>query len=393
MKLLEGHKLKEYLPIIKDSPVYPLILDAKDRICSLPPIINSEHSKMSDATTNVLIEITATSKPKALVCLNTLLWGFTEYCQDQWTVEAVDIVYGDHTETTPVWKDRQFTVSHENAERLIGDKLTSEMVIKSLGRMGLTGELNGNSYTVQVPAWRSDVIHECDILEDIAICYGFQNIKPVLPPSQTIGKQQRSNSFSDLLRQEMASAQFNEALNFALCSKAEMTDMVRNADSSKLITITDAKTREFQTGRINLISGLLKAAVENKMNPLPYRLFEVGDCILKNSETDTGACNVRKIAGLITDEVTSKKSKGLFSQIHGTVDLLLLKLRIRDYKLQPIQLGLFFDAQQASIFVEGIQVGIMGILHPEVLQRFGWSHPVAVFELDLQPLEKLFFRE
>ena len=129
------------------------------------------------------------------------------------------------------------------------------------------------------------------------------------------------------------------------------------------------------------------------MNPLPYRLFEVGDCILKNSETDTGACNVRKIAGLITDEVTSKKSKGLFSQIHGTVDLLLLKQRIRDYKLQPIQLGLFFDAQQASIFVEGIQVGIMGILHPEVLQRFGWSHPVAVFELDLQPLEKLFFRE
>lgn len=348
---------------------------------------------MSVETKNVLIEITATSKPKALICLNTLLWGFTEYCQDQWTVEAVDVVYGDHIETTPVWKDRQFTVQHKNAENLIGDKLTKELVLRSLERMGLTGVPKEDAYVVEVPAWRSDVIHECDILEDIAICYGFQNIKPMLPPSQTIGGQQRGNSFSDKLRFEMASAQFNEALNFALCSKAEMTSMVRNADDSKLITIVGAKTKEFQTGRTSLIPGLLRTAVENKSNPLPYRLFEVGDCIIKTSESDTGACNKRKLAGLITDEVTSKKNKGLFSIVHGTVDLLLLKLRIRDYKLQPVQLGLFFDAQQAAIFAEGQQVGVMGILHPEVLQQFGWTHPVAVFELDLQPLERLFFRE
>jgi phenylalanyl-tRNA synthetase beta chain len=115
MELLKDHKLKEYLPIIRDSPLYPLVLDGKNRVCSLPPIINSDHSKMSENTTNVLIEITATSKPKALICLNTLLWGFSEYCQDQWTFEAVDIVYGDHTETTPVWKDGHFTVSHKNA--------------------------------------------------------------------------------------------------------------------------------------------------------------------------------------------------------------------------------------------------------------------------------------
>lgn len=284
-------------------------------------------------------------------------------------------------------------MKHRNAEQLIGDKLTQEKVLQSFERMGFTGEATADGYAVKVPAWRSDVIHECDILEDIAICYGFQNIKPVLPPSQTIGKQQRANSFSDMLRLEMASAQYNEALNFALCSKAEMTDMVRNPDSSKLITITDAKTKEFQTGRISLIPGLLRTAVENKSNPLPYRLFEVGDCILKSAEMDTGARNERKIAGLLTDEVTSKKNKGLFSQIHGVVDLLLLKLRITDYKLQPIQLGLFFDAQQAAILVGGQQIGVMGILHPEVLDRFVWNHPVAVFELELQPLEKLFFRD
>jgi len=217
--------------------------------------------------------------------------------------------------------------------------------------MGLNGEPNGESYNVVVPAWRSDIIHECDILEDIAICYGFQNIKPILPPSQTIGRQQRANNFSDQLRLEMASAQFNEALNFALCSKAEMTSMVRSADNSKLITITGAKTKEFQTGRISLVPGLLRTAVDNNTNRLPYRLFEVGDCIVKDTDTEIGAHNERRLAALITDEVTSKKNKGLYSQVHGTVDLILLKLRIHDYKLRPVQLSMFFDAQQAAIFV------------------------------------------
>ena len=90
---LENHKLKEYLPLIKNSPVFPLILDSTGEVCSLPPIINSEYSKISEETKNIFIEITATSKPKALVTLNTLIWGFSEYCKEPFTVESVDIFY------------------------------------------------------------------------------------------------------------------------------------------------------------------------------------------------------------------------------------------------------------------------------------------------------------
>ena len=133
---LENHKLKEYLPIIKDSPLYPLILDSTGKVCSLPPIINSEFSKISEHTNNIFIEITATSRPKALVCLNTLVWGFAEYCKDPYTVEAVEIVYDDHTEVTPEWNNRGWTVEHSNCERMIGSKLVSEQVTSGLQRMG-----------------------------------------------------------------------------------------------------------------------------------------------------------------------------------------------------------------------------------------------------------------
>lgn len=95
MTLLENHKLKEYLPLIRDSEVYPLILDSSDRVCSVPPIINSDFSKISIDTKNVFIEITALTKPKAMICLNTLVWAFSEYCGESFQIEPVQIIDGD----------------------------------------------------------------------------------------------------------------------------------------------------------------------------------------------------------------------------------------------------------------------------------------------------------
>lgn len=83
---------------------------------------------------------------------------------------------------------------------------------------------------MKVPFWRGDILHECDILEDIAICYGYTKIVPTLPPCATIGSRLRLNKFTDRLRHEMAQAQFTEVLNFALCSKADLTTNIFNED-------------------------------------------------------------------------------------------------------------------------------------------------------------------
>ncbi len=102
MKVLEETShLKEYLHLIRDSPVYPVVIDSKEVVGSVPPIINSEHSKLTEKTKNILIEITALSHAKAMTCLNTLIWGFSEYCGNAFEVEAVNIVEGDKTTVTP----------------------------------------------------------------------------------------------------------------------------------------------------------------------------------------------------------------------------------------------------------------------------------------------------
>ncbi len=103
---------------------------------------------------------------------------------------------------TPDITPKEFKLMHKNAEKLVGDALTSEQIIEYLSRTGLTAKPSGEGeYIVEVPFWRGDVLHECDILEDIAICYGYKKVTPVLPPSATIGSRVRVNKFTDFLRQ------------------------------------------------------------------------------------------------------------------------------------------------------------------------------------------------
>ena len=84
--------LKPYLPIIKDSPVYPVIYDSNDVVLSLPPIINGEHSKITLNTKNILFEVTAVDLTKASIVLDTLVTMFSQYCDTPFTVEPVQTI-------------------------------------------------------------------------------------------------------------------------------------------------------------------------------------------------------------------------------------------------------------------------------------------------------------
>ena len=326
-----------------------------------------------------------------MVSLLTLVWAFSEYCEKPFEIEPVEIVDGDKVTLTPDISESEFDVSHKKAEIMVGASLTPEQIIGFLKKTGLKAkhQEDGN-YKVLVPSWRVDVLHECDILEDIAICYGYPKIVPTLPPSQTIGSQLRINKFTDFLRHEMAQAQFNEALNFALCSKADLTTNIFNEDSSKLITISNAKTREFQTGRTTLLPGLLRTIVENKSLSLPYKLFEAGDCIVLDKSTDTGAKNEKRIAAVYTDEVSENKNKGLFAIVHGVMDVLMKKCHLEfptNYSLKVGKSKFFFPGQQFEVWLNGNNIGCLGVVHPEVLRNFGWFHPTVMWELDIRALE------
>ena len=77
--------MARYLPIIRDSPVYPIIYDQQDRVLSMPPIINSDHSKITLNTRNVWIDVTATDLTKLGIVINIITAMFSEYCEEPYT--------------------------------------------------------------------------------------------------------------------------------------------------------------------------------------------------------------------------------------------------------------------------------------------------------------------
>lgn len=133
---------------------------------------------------------------------------------------------------------------------------------------------------MQIPPTRSDVLHACDVVEDVAIAYGFNNVKMTMPSSMTVGKELPLNQLTEMMRVEAALAGFTEILTWALCSRDENFSHLRKVDDGKTaVEIGNPATQEFQVARSSLLPSLLKTFGANKDAPLPVKLFEISDVV------------------------------------------------------------------------------------------------------------------
>lgn len=273
--------IKPYVDIIAGSPVYPVITDARGTVLSLPPLINGEHSKITLATRDVFVECTARDLAKAHTVLNTLCTMFAEYAAEPFAVETVDVVYEQpvdafvggaaagaplastriERQTTPDLSSRVATASPAAVASLIGVPIDAQRAATLLSKMGLTAQAVSGAaraaavaeaaggitasalprprgggaaaaaggvgeeeflLRVTVPPTRSDVLHEVDIIEDVAIAYGFNNVPRRLPAVDAGGGAQLPiNALTDMLRAECACMGYRECLTLALCATAE----------------------------------------------------------------------------------------------------------------------------------------------------------------------------
>uniref|UniRef100_A0A4W6C0U1 Phenylalanine--tRNA ligase beta subunit n=1 Tax=Lates calcarifer TaxID=8187 RepID=A0A4W6C0U1_LATCA len=350
--------LRHYLHIIEDKPVYPVIYDSNGIVLSMPPIINGDHSKISLKTKNVFIECTATDVTKAKIVLDMMVTMFSEYCSQPFTLTITGI-------------------SCQHFKKIA--QLLTRMCLRSQA----TGV--GDEIEVEIPPTRSDVIHACDIMEDAAIAYGFNNITRTTPRTYTVANQFPLNKLTELLRQDLAAAGFTEALNFALCSQEDIADKLgKKISETKAAHISNPKTAEFQVARTTLLPGLLKTIAANRKMPLPLKLFEISDVVLKDETKDVGASNSRRFCA-----VYYNKSPG-FEVIHGLLDRTMQLLEVQPacgegYHIQAADDSTFFPGRCAEIFVRGKSVGRLGVLHPDVINRFELTMPCSALEMDIEP--------
>ncbi|XP_075220066.1 phenylalanine--tRNA ligase beta subunit [Lycorma delicatula] len=389
MELYSTHsQLKQYLHIIKDSPVYPVIRDANGVVLSLPPIINGDHSRITLKTTNVFIECTATDLTKAKIILDTIVCAFSQYCVDKYVVEGVEVVRPDGTKHKyPELAYRKETITVKKINKYIGINETPAKLAELLSKMCLKAKhVNvGSELLVEVPPTRHDIIHPVDIYEDVAIAYGYNNIIKTIPKISTISNQFPLNKLSDQVREQIAQSGFTETLTFSLCSRDDISSKLgKLIEDISAVHISNPKTQEFQVARTTLLPGLLKTIAANKNMPLPIKLFEVSDVVFKDHEAEVGARNERHLCA-----VYYNKSPG-FEIIHGLLDrfmqLMLIPRSLQDgYYISAIDDSTFFPQRCAEIIMKGQILGKIGVIHPDVVANFDLSLPCSALEINIEP--------
>ncbi|KAJ3436645.1 phenylalanine--tRNA ligase beta subunit [Anaeramoeba flamelloides] len=425
MKFYENDlKLKHFLGLIRESSVYPVIYDKNRTVLSLPPIINGDHSKISTQTKNVFIECTALDLTKAKITLNTVITMFSEYCSEPFTAHPVEIKYPDETTmTTPNLDYVPFEVSLNYVNKLIGINIDADKMSELLYKMQLEEikekrtvvysnkkeiekeeeeeeeeeeekeeggkkEIVDYLLTIKAPPTRSDILHACDVAEDVGIAYGFNNIVKTTPKSNTIGDVFPLNELTELLRYEIAQAGYTEALTFALCSHDDCFKKMRVEDNKKIAAVIEnAKSKMFQIARISLLPGLLKTRFESDNLKLPIKLFEVSDVVLLDQKSEIGSKNVRRCAGFYSGTTDG------FEYIHGLLDRIMEVLDVpcdlegektEAYYIRETDHPSYLPGRCASVFYRHKQVGYLGVLHPEVLINFKITTPCSVLEIDLE---------
>lgn len=375
-------KLKKFLPIIRDSPVYPVIMDSSKTVCSLPPIINSDHSKIKLTTKNVLIEVTGTDLNKLNIALNMICTSFVDYCS--LPIEAVEVVYEDDSVLiTPDMSSRTELVTVEYINRCVGVQFTASEIAKLLSKMMLPAVVKSEQEVeVTISCIRSDILHACDIMEDVAIAYGFNNIPRTLPKTLCTAAAQPLNKLTDLLRREVALAGFSEVLTLTLCSKKEMFDFLRRKDpGNEAVVLSNPKTLEYEVVHSMLIPDMLKTVSANKRLPLPLKIFQIADVVLLDHNHEVGARNERHLSAVICN------SSSGFEVIHGLLDRVMQMLAVspKDYSIASSNLPFYFEGRQAQVLFNGQVIGHFGIVHPEVLSCFEIPNVASMLEMNIEP--------
>lgn len=377
--LAEHPKGKRYAHLLEGYDRYPVLVDAVGQVLSMPPIINSEETKLTEGATRLFVDVTGPDPRSVREALVLLVTSLAELGGE---VKGVRIESPDGAvATTPDLSPAKATLSRARAERLIGVELPPATFLDHLARMrlGTTGQ-ETDEPTVLVPCYRTDVKHEVDLIEDVAIAHGYHELPSPLVPTMTVGHEHPASRLSRQVREALTGLGFFEVLNFMLTNREEHFSRMRLPGDMGEVQLANPISVNQEIVRVHLLSGLLGTYALNKTREMPQPLFEVGDVSQGTDDSSSQRLHLGiGVAGPRAD----------YAEIRATVDALLHELAIDgavaaapDHELAPV----FLEGRVASVTANGTVLGVMGEVHPEVIVAFGLDHPVVLAELDLSAL-------
>ena len=363
LQILSQHPTgREYAHLLEGKDKFPIFVDAKNKILSMPPIINShETGKITKDTTSIFIECSGFDLEILKKTLNILVTILMEMQGKVYQMKVGDYI-------TPDLNPIKTKISIEDCNKLLGLELKEEEIKKLLEKMGHSY----NKGVVESPAYRTDIMHAHDIYEDIAIAYGINNFTPEIPSISTIG---------EIDKKEILKKKISDILTGLDLLETSSYHLLTNEDSNEnCIEVLDSKS-DYKFLRNSLLTSSLKILSENIDNEYPQKIFEIGVVFKEDKNQETGIKESDKLSICLTPSN--------FTELKQILEYLGKMLGL-EFKIQETENENFISGRVGEIILNNKEIGVLGEIHPQVLKKGHIKMPVVALEMNLDEiLEKL----
>ncbi|MEK6845107.1 MAG: phenylalanine--tRNA ligase subunit beta [Nanoarchaeota archaeon] len=368
LEILQRHPTgRDYAHLLAGKYKFPVFIDADKNILSMPPIINSQSiGKITKETKEVFVECSGFDMWILEKCLNIVVTSLAEIGGEIYQMKI-------GSKTTPDLKTEKRKISLENTNKLLGLNLNEKQIKTFLEKMGH----NYSDKEVETPSWRVDILHEVDLIEDIAIAYGYDNFVPEMPQISTIGQENSKEVIKKKISEILSGLNMLEISNYHLTNKKDQFEKmgVPEKQEKDFIEVEESKT-EYNLLRKDLAHYLLKTFSENTDSEYPQRIFETGKVFSQNK--DKLSEKEMLAAALVSGNFTEMKQILLHLS-----EMAALSFEFKEAEIFP---NWFIDGRVAEIFLEGKSLGFLGEIHPRILKNWKMKMPVALFEIDLEEI-------
>lgn len=372
LELLEKHPAgKEYGKLLDGKDIFPCFRDALGNVLSVPPIINSnETGRITKNTTEVFIECSGFDLTYLKAGLNIITCALTDMGA---TIHHMKIVYPDFEVITPELssKDIEFDISY--AQKVLGIKLDFATVKSALLKMGIG--FDHKDKRAIIPPYRFDILSQIDLVEDVAIGIGYDNIPEKIADIYTESGEEKSSKICNMIREILVGAGFIEVKNYSLIGSRDI--MQSKIGMEDTIEIENPNTIDYSFMRKKIRPSIFMTFMQNKTREFPQSIFEIGRCFEKRAKT-----------GIVEHEhlgcaISSKNAD--FTKIKQILDVLFSQLDLKCSVTESFEDG-FIKGRAGKVIFNEKEIGVIGEVEPAVISSYGLEMPISFFEIDLEIL-------
>jgi len=365
-EILKKHeKGVDYAHLLENFDKHPLIVDKNNNVLSYPPIINGNLTEVTPFTKDLFIDVTGTDQKAINYALNIVVTALAERGGKIFSTVVKD---GGKSYVSPNLSPAKRNLPVEYVNQILGINLNEKEVIACLSTMGYNAKMEDKGkLNVDIPAWRADILHDVDLVEDVAVGYGFDCFETDFPKALTFGRVLPKQLLYDGLRNIMIGLGFHEVTTFTISNEMDEFNKMSLKEGHR-VQIENPIGEEYSCLRIGLLPSLMKILNENRHHPLPQQIFEVGVVVDKNAK------NQYHLAAIKID------AKANFTECKSLIDAVMrdggMKYAIED-KGHPS----FVKGRCASVICKNKEIGFFGELHPKTITWFDLEHPMIAFEI------------